>query len=204
MRERLCVLGLLGLLATGTAADAHEEGPTPPVAEGAGAAPARVQPAKPAPGAKTPGAATTRPAPQAGPGKAGPTRPLRLTLEEKDRHPPAAPVDNATKAEAAPPGARPAPPAPGEAGQPAVVKPGAPLKLAPSAKEIENERKTVLKPPVENRPDRYENQRPDIPSPTQVRRVPGPGSSVGSTGAERKATMIEHSGPQQNTTYRRW
>lgn len=204
MRERLFVLGLVGLLAGAASVQAHEEGTTPPTPEGSagGTAPAAPRPAKPAAVAPTGKSATA--------GKTGASRPLRLTLEEKDRATPAAPAAAARgggHAEPAPAGSRPAAadaaPA-AEAGDVAAVKRGTPLKLAPSAKEIESERKTVLKPPVENRPDRYENQRQDIPAPTQVRRVPGPGSSVGSTAAERKATMIENSGPQQNTTYRRW
>lgn len=207
MRERLFVLGLLGLLAGPASVYAHEDGTTPPAPEGGTVAP---RPLKPAPVAATPTvkpAPTVKSPPPAATGKGGPSRPLRLTLEEKDRPPTATPASGGGgQAEPAPVAGRPAAAAQAGTGggEPAVEKRATPLKLAPSAKEIESERKTVLKPQVENRPDRYENQRPDIPSPTQVRRVPGPGSGVGSTASDRKATMIENSGPQQNTTYRRW
>ena len=214
MRERLFALGFLWVIAGSPSVRAHEDGTTPPSPEGtAGRATAQpatqvaTQPLKASPPKVAP---TVKPAATPRAGQAGP-RPVRLTLDEKDR-PVTSPTSPAgprgeSKAEPAPPGSRPSSPAalPGaESGEAVVVKKAAPLKLAPSAKEIESERQTVLKPPVENRPDRYENQRPDVPSPTQVRRVPGPGSSVGSTANERKATMIENSGPQQNTTYRRW
>jgi hypothetical protein len=216
MRERLIVLGVVGLLGISPTVGAYEDSTTAPVAEGTSApapsapapasAPVRSPAAKPqaatvkAPRAATPGAgAATRP----------PAQPLRLTLDADQRlakTPPAA----ATKgdAEPAPPNSAPVADQ-GRAGDAAgarepVTKRNPPLKLAPSAREIEGERQTVLKPKVETRPDRYENQSPDVPAPTQVRRVPGPGSGVGSTAAERKATMLENSGPQQNSTYRRW
>lgn len=214
MRERLFALGLLGLLAGSPSVWAHEEGTTPPSPEGTAGGSTGQPATRPLKAAPPKVAPTVKPAQAPQGGKPG-SRPLRLTLEEKDRpalspSQPAGPRDPSkaepSKAEPAPPGSRPSTPTalPGtESGEAVVVK-KAPLKLAPSAKEIESERQTVLKPPVENRPDRYENQRQDIPSPTQVRRVPGPGSGVGSTASERKATMIENSGPQQNTTYRRW
>lgn len=208
MRQQLFVLGLTGLLGLSTVVQAHEESTTPPAPEGASApAPAvgASRSVKPSP------TVATKPARSANQGTPGatrpPARPLRLTLDADQRL--AATQKAPTKggdAEPAPVAAVPATAGAGNAAAPseAPVKRGPLLKLAPSAREIEGERQTVLKPAVEPRPDQYENQRPDVPAPTQVRRVPGPGSGVGSTAAERKATMLENSGPQQNSTYRRW
>lgn len=218
MRERLWILGVCGLLGLSSAVSAHEESTTPPSPEGGGrplpaasasprAAPSAVRAPLPAPSG-----AVVKPARASGAGKATTPpagRPLRLSLDASQRlaptPPPSAQHGDAEpappEASAAPAAARPSTPgSPGEAAAPKVPT----LKLAPSAKEIESERQTVLKPKVEPRPDQYENQRPDIPAPTQVRRVPGPGSSVGSTASDRKATMLDNSGPQQNSTYRRW
>lgn len=213
MRERRFVLGLsvFLVLGVGSGARAHEESTMPPAPEGAAATPAAApgRAVVGAPPGATPKAARATGG-RAAPASPVPTRPLRLTLDANQRltpTPPPAATAQKGDAEPAPGSANPAAPPP-RASEPAgpaeAARKGPVLKLAPSAKEIEGERQTVLKPKVEPRPDQYENQRPDVPAPTQVRRVPGPGSGVGSTAAERKATMLENSGPQQNSTYRRW
>lgn len=209
-------VGTLGLALLGgsvTAAHAHEEGTTPPQPEGA-SAPAVGGTATGAPAAKGKAPASPKAASSAATdrekGKA--SGPVRLTLDQNDRlaQTPAPAGAQAGPRPATAPTVTAAPAAPatpvrtdGTAAA-AAAKPPRGLKLAPSAAEIEGERKRALQPPNEPRADRYEDQRPDVPAPTQVRRVPGPGSSVGSTANERKATMIENSGPQNNSTYRRW
>lgn len=218
MRERLIVLGVVGLLGMSPVVGAYEDSTTAPLAEGASApapsAPAPAAAAVRSPAAKPQAATVKAPraaTPGAGPATRPPAQPLRLTLDADQRlakSPPAAAVATKGDAEPAPPSSTPVADQ-GRVGDAAgprepLAKRNPPLKLAPSAREIEGERQTVLKPKVETRPDRYENQSPDLPAPTQVRRVPGPGSGVGSTAAERKATMLENSGPQQNSTYRRW
>ena len=85
------------------------------------------------------------------------------------------------------------------------------LKLAPSAQEIAEEhqlntqarRQATPKDPDAADPTAYPAQSTKVSLPTQVPRVPGPGSRLGRTAAERKATIIDHTGPSQNTTFPR-
>lgn len=168
----------LGVLLTQSAIRAEErpDGPAEPVA----AAPAPATPAaKTAPPAKPVATPATSPSKNA---------PKKMT------------VTLAPPQKLAPPPAPPSPPPPA-----ATVK-AVPLKLAPSAAELESERKRPDAPPVPKPRDPRDatpNQDPRFP--THVDHTRGPGSPLGpGTSADRKGMMQEVSGPQQGVIRNRW
>ncbi len=87
----------------------------------------------------------------------------------------------------------------------AVVKKPA-LKLAPSAQELEKERHGAAEPPPPPKKDPREGTPKQDPRwPTHVDYTRGPGSPVGSdTAGDRKATLIDASGPQQGVIRNRF
>lgn len=107
----------------------------------------------------------------------------------------------------APPQKTPPPPAPqAPPPPPAATVKAVPLKLAPSAAEIESERKRPDAPPVPKARDpRDATPNQDPRWPTHVDHTRGPGSPLGpGTSADRKGMMQEVSGPQQGVIRNRW
>jgi len=102
------------------------------------------------------------------------------------------------KAEAAPPKSIPA----------ATIARQAPLKLAPSASEIEKERRAPegsVQPRPKEKDPRDATPQQDPRWPTHVDYTRGPGSPIGgNTAGDRKATLQEVSGPQQGVIRNRW
>lgn len=101
---------------------------------------------------------------------------------------------------------KPPPPARPEHPEVATAKKTATLKLAPSAAEVEEERRAKLAPAEKKEPDpRDATPKQDPRWPTHVDYTRGPGSPLGGgTAADRKATMQEVSGPQQGVIRNRW
>jgi hypothetical protein len=198
---------------------------------------AKPVPALPDDQAQVPAAATSAPATVGkpiGPGHPETVRAADVVRETNPRRQvvrlgPAAEVVRPAPA-AAPAGGRPQPSRPrpgGDAEQaklpagvpaaataPAPVRPPSPhqLKLAPSASEIESERRpSNLDSPTPavgangQRDPREGTPRQDPRWPTHVDHTRGPGSPVGAgTSGDRKGTLEDASGPQQGVIRNRW
>lgn len=176
-------VGILpALLAASAPAWAIPDGPPEPAAA--------AQPAKPAPAKPKPAPVAAKPQPAAKPVaavKPAPAKPAAVTRGD---------------AEAAPGWEPPSRPA-----QPPAPKKSAGLKLAPSAAEIESERKQNGTPeggtPARDPRDVTPNQ--DQRFPTHVDYTRGPGSSLGGgTAGDRKATVQDASGPQTGVVRNHW